>query len=359
LETARLKEVAGIALTTHDTKASVLSVYPASHQPAAAAVVDTNGAKIVFVGAYNLSSDAISRLAAYANAWRVSPPGNVIAADNQLLMIHPLTSGNIEVVLRSAAVLTEMETGTNVSSAATSHTLNLTAGHTYLFEQQPTALLYSEDFEIFNTGGVNGQGSWSAGVNDPQIGTGSGINATKVVSNTGTAADGVATKALSLSWGTNTKASFSFDTYFGGTTGNIGYAGIGASASAALGFYVSGAIVYYRPGPSAGTLTAMTDISGTTLSLTAGKWYNITANFTRSSDTITDVWLTNLTDGGPAVQMYFGANTATRVYTSEAGDESAWDTAMVRLPKSTSSARRIDNLRLSGIVSNSLLVGVY
>lgn len=136
LETARLKEVAGIALTTYDTKASVLSVYPASHQPAAAAVVDTNGAKIVFVGAYNLSSDAISRLAAYANAWRVSPPGNVIAADDQLLMIHPLTSGNIEVVLKSPAVLKEMEPGTNVSSAARSHTLNLTAGHTYLFEQK-------------------------------------------------------------------------------------------------------------------------------------------------------------------------------------------------------------------------------
>ncbi len=136
LETARLKEVAGIALTTYDTNASVLSVYPASHQPAAAAVVDTNGAKIVFVGAYNLSRDAISRLAAYANAWRVSPPGNVIAADDQLLMIHPLTSGNIEVVLKSPAVLKEMEPGTNVSSAATSHTLNLTAGHTYLFQQK-------------------------------------------------------------------------------------------------------------------------------------------------------------------------------------------------------------------------------
>ena len=345
LETARLKEVEGIALTTYDTNASVLSVYPASHQPAAAAVVDTNGAKIVFVGAYNLSRDAISRLAAYANAWRVSPPGNVIAADDQLLMIHPLTSGNIEVVLKSPAVLKEMEPGTIVSSAARSHTLNLTAGHTYLFEQQ-RALLYREDFESYNTDtSLNGQGSWSAAASNPQIVKGVGSDTTKVVSN-GTI-DGVAVKTITpLSWGTNAIGSFSFDTYFGGTTGNLGYVGIGASYDKSIGFTAAGTSLNYRQNPVSGPSISLTDIGGTTRSLTAGKWYNITAYFTLADNTITDVWLTNLTDGGPAVQMYFGANIATHVYTTEAGDESTWDAVTLRLPASTGSVRMIDNIKL-------------
>jgi hypothetical protein len=81
--------------------------------------------------------------------------------------------------------------------------------------------------------------------------------------------------------------------------------------------------------------------------MATGKWYNITANFTLANDTITDVWLTNLTDGGPAVQMYFGANTATHVYTTEVGDESTWDTVTLRLPPSTGSVRMIDNIDLS------------
>ncbi len=208
------------------------------------------------------------------------------------------------------------------------------------------AELYSENFESFNPGGINGQERWNAGANDPQIVTGVGSDATKVVSNTG-AADGVATKTVRLSWGTNTKGSFSFDTCFAGKTGNVAYVGIGTSGNAALGFFVAGATVQYRPGSSAGTSTPMTDVGGKVMPLTDGKWYKITANFTLADNTITDVWLTNLTDGGPAVQMYFGANTATRVYT-EAGDESTWTTVILRLPASTGSARMIDNIALSG-----------
>ena len=49
--------------------------------------------------------------------------------------------------------------------------------------------------------------------------------------------------------------------------------------------------------------------------------------------------------GGSPVRMYFGANTATRVYT-EAGDESTWNTVIVRLLNSTSSNRMIDNIKL-------------
>lgn len=129
-----LKEVEGIALTVNESSASVLANYPVSGSPAVAAVVN-NGSKVIFVGAYKLSRDAISRLASYAGAWRVSPPGNVIAADNQILMIHPLIDGKVEVNLKKEAVLTEMPPGSLISPKVLKHRLDLKAGHTYLFEQ--------------------------------------------------------------------------------------------------------------------------------------------------------------------------------------------------------------------------------
>ena len=102
--------------------------------PASAVVEGSNGGKVVFVGAYNLSRDAISRLAAYAGAWRVAPPGNVIAAGGELLMIHPLKDGNVEVVPQTAAALRQVPPGDVASPKAAKHTLQLKAGTTYLFE---------------------------------------------------------------------------------------------------------------------------------------------------------------------------------------------------------------------------------
>lgn len=130
----RLKEVEGIALTVADSRASVLGSYPQSGMPASAAVEGSNGGKVVFAGAYNLSRDAISRLAAYAGAWRVAPPGNVIAAGGELLMIHPLKDGNVEVVPQTAAALRQVPPGDVASPKAAKHTLQLKAGTTYLFE---------------------------------------------------------------------------------------------------------------------------------------------------------------------------------------------------------------------------------
>ena len=130
----RLKEVEGIALTVADSRASILGYYPQSGMPASAVVEGSNGGKVVFVGAYNLSRDAISRLAAYAGAWRVAPPGNVIAAGGELLMIHPLKDGNVEVVPQTAAALRQVPPGDVASPKAAKHTLQLKAGTTYLFE---------------------------------------------------------------------------------------------------------------------------------------------------------------------------------------------------------------------------------
>ncbi|MEI6425107.1 MAG: hypothetical protein WCP55_23055, partial [Lentisphaerota bacterium] len=137
LEPERLKEVEGISVIVDDPRAATLGIYPNSGRPAAAAVAGDGKGKMIFIGAYTLSRDAISRLAAYAGAWRVTPPGNAIAADTEILMVHPLKDGNVEVVLKEAAALNEVEPGSLTSSKALTHSLELQAGHTYLFKQQP------------------------------------------------------------------------------------------------------------------------------------------------------------------------------------------------------------------------------
>jgi hypothetical protein len=156
-------------------------------------------------------------------------------------------------------------------------------------------------------------------------------------------------KAITLSWGTNTRGSLSFDTYYEGAT-NVGYVGIGKTTNC-LGFYLTSATIDFRSGPSSGIQTKMLLTNGVLPTVTAGKWYNITANFTLTNNTITDVWLKNLTDGGSAVQLYFGTNIATKVYTTDSGDEPTWNTVSLRLPKAVTNGgtiRQFDNIQVSG-----------
>lgn len=131
ISTESLKEPTGATLTVTDPEASVLAHYPRSKQPAIVAAGQT-----VFVGAYTLSRGLISRLAGWAGAWRVAPPGTVVAADDSLLMLHAMQSGEIEVLLRHAAALTEVPPGDLQSPTGLKHRLQLTAGKTYLFEQR-------------------------------------------------------------------------------------------------------------------------------------------------------------------------------------------------------------------------------
>lgn len=131
LETEKLKEVEGIALTADDPALPVLARYPASGRPAAV-VAAQSGPPVVFVGAYVLSRDLISRIAAFAGAWRVAPPGNVVAADGHLLMIHPLASGEIDVDLGQPVALRELPPGGQLARAQM-HRLAVEAGRTVLF----------------------------------------------------------------------------------------------------------------------------------------------------------------------------------------------------------------------------------
>jgi hypothetical protein len=133
LEAEKLKEVDGIALTVNDPALPVLARYPTSKSPAAVISAEP-GSPVVFVGTYTLSRDLISRLAAYAGAWRIAPPGTVVAADVRLLMLHALTTGEVEIDLNREAALRELPPGTRSLPTARRHRLSLEAGRTALFD---------------------------------------------------------------------------------------------------------------------------------------------------------------------------------------------------------------------------------
>jgi hypothetical protein len=63
----------------------------------------------------------------------VAPVNNVVAANGEILMIQPLYSGDIELVLKEPAGLTESPPGNLTSAPALRHKFKLESGHTYLF----------------------------------------------------------------------------------------------------------------------------------------------------------------------------------------------------------------------------------
>ncbi len=129
------KEPDGLTLTADAPKAAVLAGYPVSRQPSL--VVASRGAgDAVFVGAYALSRQLISRLARLSGAWRVAPPDVAVAADDALLMLHPMKSGEVEVQLRRPASLVEIPPGDLRTERGIRHRLALVAGRTYLFRQE-------------------------------------------------------------------------------------------------------------------------------------------------------------------------------------------------------------------------------
>ena len=60
---------------------------------------------------------------------------DVAGRQADILMIQPLTDGKVEVNLKQAAALTELEPGILTSAKALKHTLDLKAERTYLFKQ--------------------------------------------------------------------------------------------------------------------------------------------------------------------------------------------------------------------------------
>ncbi len=66
----------------------------------------------------------------------MAAPGTVVAADDNLLMLYPVRSGDLEVHLRRAAALLEFPDGGLRSPLGLVHRLPLNAGRSYLLEQK-------------------------------------------------------------------------------------------------------------------------------------------------------------------------------------------------------------------------------
>jgi hypothetical protein len=130
----RIKEIAGFSLAVDDPSAAVLARYPASGRVAAAAIRPASGGQVVFVGAYNLSREAISRLADWAGAWRITSPGNAVVAADDFVVVQSTVGGKVELDLRSPAALREMSPGTVFSPRSSVHTLELEKDHVYFLQ---------------------------------------------------------------------------------------------------------------------------------------------------------------------------------------------------------------------------------
>jgi hypothetical protein len=132
----RIKEIAGFSLAVEDPSATVLARYPASGKVAAAAIRPASGGQVVFVGAYNLSREAISRLAASAGAWRMTSPGNAVVAADDFVVVQSTVGGKVELDLQTPAALREMQPGTVVSPSASEHTLELEKDRVYFLQTE-------------------------------------------------------------------------------------------------------------------------------------------------------------------------------------------------------------------------------
>ncbi|MEK6793372.1 MAG: LamG-like jellyroll fold domain-containing protein [Spirochaetota bacterium] len=120
-------------LTVVDPKATILSSYAES--PHAGFALKNNASyTTLFVGTRVLSRNLISSIAKQANAWRLTDPEIAVsAACEDIIMIHPLSAGEITIRLKKKASLVECEPGKRTSASALTHTMDLPVGGTYLF----------------------------------------------------------------------------------------------------------------------------------------------------------------------------------------------------------------------------------
>lgn len=100
---------------------------------AAFAVVDHGTWRSVFVGSWTLSAALLNRFAAEAGAWTACPAGAaVVSRGGDLLVIHALVDGPIEITLPQAAALQPIGPG-EASAAAVRHAITIRRGETRLF----------------------------------------------------------------------------------------------------------------------------------------------------------------------------------------------------------------------------------
>ncbi|MCF7838099.1 MAG: PEP-CTERM sorting domain-containing protein [Candidatus Marinimicrobia bacterium] len=207
--------------------------------------------------------------------------------------------------------------------------------------------LVQEDFNSYTLGDLDGQDGWSSGLPGPvQVISGTGINTSRVVSNTDEATTGYAQKDVVLDWSGLTQASLSVDFNRIGTSSIDSWAGVqDSSLFRGYGVRVRTADIGFREGASGGDAWLHTDVDGNTINVQNEKWYRITYEFTLgATPMITKATLYNLTDGGSS-QLYFGADTPT-LTPSAATNPANWDQVRVRVPGSHQGVLMYDNISL-------------
>ncbi len=120
------------ALVITDPDAEILAYYPET-ELAGFGIKKHEDWSAVFVGTHLLNRQTIHALAEFTGAYRLSSSGYGVAADDNLLMIHPLQSGSVTVIMPHPAALREVPPGSINTDFSSQHKLRLKAGTTYLF----------------------------------------------------------------------------------------------------------------------------------------------------------------------------------------------------------------------------------
>lgn len=218
------------------------------------------------------------------------------------------------------------------------------------------AALVQEEFDSYSNGDLGGQGGWAANpdaatYSQAQVIDGTGVNTSKVISNTTDTKAGFMTKGVSLDWTSYDTAVLSIDIYRGSGSSIGTWAGFyTAGTMRGYGIRVETAAIAFRSGATGGDRSYHTDIDGNDINIQNDKWYRISYEFSPADNQITKAMLYNLTDGG-ATQLYFGAITwgntvtATEGYTPEStANPLNWNQMVVLTGRSTAGTVMFDNI---------------
>lgn len=119
-------------LAVTDPEAMALSPY--SNAPEIGFALKEHGQwNSIFVGTRVLSRHLVAALAGFSGAWRLTGTDVISCAAENMIMLHPLRSGDFEIRLKKPASLHECPPGKIVTDSKLIHRQFLPAGQTYIF----------------------------------------------------------------------------------------------------------------------------------------------------------------------------------------------------------------------------------
>ncbi|XHR30552.1 MAG: beta-galactosidase [Chthoniobacteraceae bacterium] len=126
---------AQMGLQAVDPQAVSLATYPAS-QKAGIVIKNMDSWSSIFVGSFVLSRNTINSITEYAHAWKIAPPGNVVAAGPNWISIQPLREGTVTLQTNRPVALKAIWPEEMSSPKGFNHPFKLQAGNTYWFKME-------------------------------------------------------------------------------------------------------------------------------------------------------------------------------------------------------------------------------